>query len=295
MANETTATTLDDLVAAEVISDVIKDYLIDAPVIAPLCQYRSLAGRGSNVISFPLWAKDTGADVTEGTAMSNTSHDTTQVSVTVAQVGILREVTRFVSEASAIGPAALFDAVVEDGKALVIEMLEDDLAALFASFSGGTAGSTGVDMSVANWVEAISKLRTAKVRGSYVAVLDDQAAYDLMASVAASQGTIFGSAVVDASILNANSDGYLGSLFNVPAWVTNLTDTANAGADVVSGMWVSAASNEKHCPASWATLWLPTVAVESNVANTSTLIATTMAYGTACTHPGAGIKLVTDA
>lgn len=295
MAGESTTTTLTELVQAEIVEMAIKDYLIDLPVINPLCQYRSIAGQGSKAMSFPTWTKDVGADITEGTAMTNNDLDTSEVSVTVAQVGILREVTDFVADTAKIGAQALFNAVLRDGTLLVTEMLEDDLAALFASATGATIGTSGVDLSLANWAEAVAKARTLKLRGNLAAVLDDQQALDLMTAVMATTGAVFGGGNIDQSVLNAGTDGYIGSLMNVPIWVTNLTDTANGAADVVGSMFVTGSSNEANCPYTWVELNAPRVRQRVEPAMPSLLISTVFAYGVACTFPAAAEKIVTDA
>lgn len=294
-ATATTTTTLTQMVQAEVLNQAIKDYLIDANVITPLCEYRSIAGQSTKALSTVLVAKDVGADITEGTAMALDDLTSSEVSITVAQVGIFRQVTEFVSQTNMLGAQGLFSLVVNDGAALVLEMLEDDLAALFASATGGTIGTTGVDLSVSDFVTAIAKMRTAKVRGQYVCVLDDQQGLDLMNAVAASTGAVFGSGSVDQSVLNSGSDGYLGSLFNTPIWVSNLTDTANAGADVVGSMFAAPGGSKNHSPYTIAELWGPKVSYLEEPTLPSYQISTTMAYGVGITHPTAALKIVTDA
>ena len=283
------------MVQAEVLNMAIKDYLIDANVIAPLCEYQSIAGKRTKALSTILMTKDVGADITEGTALTVDDLDSSDVSITVAQVGIYRQVTEFVSQTNMLGPEGLFNLVVNDGVSLVLEMLEDDLAALFASATGGTIGTSGVDMSVSDFVTAIAKMRTQKIRGRYVSVLDDQQGLDIMNAVAASTGAVFGSASVDQSILNSNSDGYLGSLFNTPIWVSNLTDTANAGADVVGSIFSAPCGAKNHCPYTIAELWGPNVSYLEEPTLPSYQTSVTMAYGVGITHPTAAVKIVTDA
>ena len=294
-ATATTTTTLTEMVQAEVLNQAIKDYLIDANVIMPIVEYQSIAGKNTKALSTILITKDTGADITEGTAMTVDDLDSSDVSITVAQVGIYRQVTEFVSQTNMLGKDGLFNLVVNDGIALVLEMVEDDLAALFASATGATVGTSGVDMSVTDFVTAVAKMRTIKVRGKYVCVLDDQQGLDFMNAVAASTAAVLGGNGVDQSVLNAGSDGYLGSFMNVPIWVTNLTDTANAGADVVGSMFSAPGGPKNHSPYTLAELWGPKVAYLEEPTLPSYQISTTMAYGVGITHPTAAIKIVTDA
>ena len=292
-ATPTTTTTLTEMVQAEVLNQAIKDYLIDANVVAPLCEYQSIAGKNSKVLSTILITKDTGADITEGTAMTVDDLDSSELSVTVAQVGVYRQVTEFVSQTNVLGAQGLFNLIVNDGTALVLEMLEDDLCALFTSATGGTIGTSGVDLSVSDFVTAIAKMRTIKVRGQYVCVLDDQQGLDLMNAVAASTGAVFGNTAVDQSVLNSGSDGYLGSLFNVPIWVSNLTDSTG-GTDVIGTMFAAPGGTKNHCPYTIAELWGPRVHYLEEPTLPSYQISTTMAYGVAITHPTAALKIVTD-
>ena len=295
MASETTTTSLTNIINSEVIEQAIADYLIDANVIAPLVTFRSIAGRGSKAWTFTRWTKDSGADITEATAMSNTAMAMGENTITVAQVGIVREITDFASETTIMGPAALYSRVLEDGAALAREMLEDDLAALFLNLTGTTIGSTGVDLSVANFVEAIARMRTAKARGKFVCVLDDQQAYDLTAAVAASTGSVWANSAVDQQVLNSRADGYIGSLLGVDIWYSNLTDTTNTAADVVGGIWLDPATNDDQCAFAMVQLWPPRMRERLDPYIPSTEMSVTMAYGVGGKFLAAGSPIVTDA
>ncbi len=293
--SQTTATTLTNIINSEVIEASIANYLIDAVVISPLVTYRSLAGRASKVYTFPRWVKDTGSDMTESVALTNTAMTMSESSITVAQVGIAREITDFAAETNMLGPAALFSRVLQDGIALCAEMREDDLAALFASLTGNTIGSTGVDLSLANFIEAIARMRTAKVRGKYVCVLDDQAMYDLMQAVSSATGTVWSNGQAAQDVINSRSDGFVGSVAGVDIWYTNYTDTANGAADVVSGIWADPASNDDQCALGWVELWAPRVRERIDPYLPSTEISVTSAYGVGAKYAAAGCPIITDA
>lgn len=296
MSGETTGTSVTELVNSEFIEPLILDYAMDLMVIAPLCRVANLAGKSTKTAAFPRWVKDAGGDITEATAISNTELETTEATpVTAAQVGILREVTDLAAATNILGPEGLMDYIVRDGAMLCAEMLEDDLAGRFASASS-SVGTSGADMSVANFVEAIAKLDTNKARGEKVCVLDDQQAFDLRSAVAASGAQVFGNAATGAqTILNARSDAYLGELFGVRTWLTNLTDTANGGADVVGFMGINGASSPNYAPIGVALLWQPKVKALPSPANTSEVVAITMAYGEGEIADEYYVKLVTDA
>ena len=154
MASETTRTSLTEIVNSEVIAEIILQYAADATVLSPLTRVMNLAGRASAVASFPQWELDAVSDITtEGTtALSNVELQTTEVAtITAAAVGILREVTEGAWNTNMLGRDGLMQFLVEDGARLCVLEVENDLAALLSGFTT-TVGSTGVDLSVANFV-----------------------------------------------------------------------------------------------------------------------------------------------
>lgn len=282
MALETLSSSLTEIVNSEAIASLIMAYGSDALVIAPLCRVENIAGRATATASFPQWELDAvSAITTEGTtSLSNVELQTTEIAaITAAQVGIMREITDFAQEVNLLGPDGIKRFIVEDGGRLCLLNLENDLAALFSGFST-TVGNMGVDLSVANFVQAIATLDTKNARGRKVCVLDDQQAFDLRASVAASTGTVFANSSTGAqSILNANSNGFVGELFGVPIWLTNLTDTANTGADVVGAMFIDGSTDPQYAGFGITMLWMPRVKQIPLPDQVSDQIAITMAYG----------------
>lgn len=281
MAAETTRTSLTEIINSEVIADVILQYSADATVISPLTRVMNLEGRSSSVASFPQWELDAVEDVTtEGTtALSNVELQTTEVAtISAAAVGILREVTEHAFSTNMLGPDGLMQFIVEDGARLCVLEIENDLAALFSGFST-TVGTSGADLSVANFVEAIARMDTQNARGRKVCVLDDQQAFDLRAAVAASTGTVFAGNPGLQSVLHARHDAYVGELFGVPIWLTNLTDAANTNADKVGAMFVDGNANPDYAALGMALLWLPKVSMATLPDVLAQQIAITCAYG----------------
>ena len=98
MATDTTALT--ELVNSEWINPAILDYAIDYAVAAPFCNLADLRGKATKVGAFPRWVLDTATDITnETTALSATDLETTEVTITAAEIGIRRDVTDAVLEA----------------------------------------------------------------------------------------------------------------------------------------------------------------------------------------------------
>jgi len=296
MANETRTTSLTEIVNSEAIAELIIMYAHDQTVIAPLTRVKNLAGMFTATASFPQWELDAVEDITEGTTtMTNVELQTTEIAtIAAAQMGVLREVTDFAMATNILGPDGLMQFVIEDGARLCALELENDLAALFSGFAT-TVGSTGVDLSVANVVEAIARLDTANARGRKVLVLDDQQAYDIRAAVAASTGTVFAnSAQATQSVLNANNAGFVGELFGVPIWLTNLTDTANTGADVVGAMFIDGNTDPMYAGLGMALVWQPRVKALTLPDQVAEQVAITMAVGVGRIS-GFGVDITTDA
>jgi len=296
MSGETTGTTLTEIVNAELISDIILVYAIDNFVIYDKVFTVDLRGKATKTLSVPMWIQDGVHAVAEGAALGNSDLETTEVAtISVTQYGIMREVTKLAEETTTLGAGGLAQFIVQDGVALLLEKLEDVLAALFAS-AGNTVGSTGVDFSIADFVAAMAKLDTAKARGQKVCILDDQQAVDLRSSVAASAATVFANAASGAqSVLNARSDAYVGELFGVPIWLTNLTDTANTAADVVGCMMINGRANPKNAPIACAMLRPPEYASLYLPGDIGTQHAITAAFGVGEVGDHNYVGIVTDA
>lgn len=298
MATETTSTTLTELVQPEIIEQLILDYAIDKFVMLDKVRVGT-PGQG-NTWSFPAWVKDSGTDFTEAAStFTNDNLETTEnATITAAEVGIMRELTDYAAASVKMGEGALMQFIVEDGAALCLEMAEDDLVALFASASS-SAGSTGVDCSVADFVAAMGKLNTGKARGPRFAVLDDQALLDLQSAVAASQAAVFANAANGAQDLLRHccdtDTGYVGSLFGCPIWYSNLTDTANTAADVVSGILINGAARPVNAPIGFVQMWAPRVRELYLPDQVGRQIVTTMCYGCGEISDFNYAKLVTDA
>lgn len=291
MANETLSSSLTEIVNSEAIAPLIMDYAIDNVVIAPLCRWMDLAGKATATGSFPRWIKDAGADLTEGNDLSNTELETSEnTALVAAMVGILREVSDFAADTNILGRAGLMQMIVQDGAKLCTEMLEDDLATVFASAST-SVGTSGVDFSIANFVEAIASLDTNKARGPRWCVLDDQQNSDFLKAVASSTATTL--TAEGKSVLHTETQGRV--FLGVPVYMTNLTDTANGGADVVGAMGVDGTAMPSNAPIGIVSLWQPRLKTVSDPYTVSEVVSITMAYGCGEISDFNYVKIVTDA
>lgn len=298
MASETRSTEVTIIVNSEAIEQQIMDYAKDEIVCAPWARHANLHGRASLTTAWPRWAKDAGSDITQGTALTNQTMDLAEITTTAAGVGVLREIL-LTAEEVVIPGTDLRQYAIEDGTYLVTEMLEDDLVATFASATGATVGVSGQDFTIANFVEAIAKMRTAKARGQYVCVLDDQQGFDFQQSVATAGAAVLGGGNIDQTVLNSRNDGYMGTFMNVPIAITNLTDTAGGGSDVVGCMFVNGnaamGGNPKNAGLGWNCSRYPTVKEREEPSHPSRILSVTMVYGASMIYTALCVQIVTDA
>jgi hypothetical protein len=254
MANETTTTTLNDLVNGYVISSTMLAYAQDYIVAHDKFRYWSLMGQNSNVLQVARITADftvdnngtsfdTEFDATEGTALSNTALDTENVQFTVSEYGVVRSITDNVYEDSIMGPSFL-SIVVQDATHLLAMAVEQAATALFASLSN-TVGSTGVDPTIANFITAADGIRTRGTNApdGVVAVLDNQTWSDLKtAAIATSTSVVtYGASALQIAGLSATHSydmrRMVGTIYGIPVFESTVTPTANAGADVVSAIF----------------------------------------------------------
>lgn len=297
MAGETlSGSSIDEIVNTEWIDPLIGDYMKDVLVIADerVIRVADLRDKATKTYTFARWNKDTGADITtEGTTtLSADDLTTSDVQCTVAQVGILREPTKLAERVNILGEAGLQEVIAQDGGYLCKEMAEDDLAALFSSITLA-AGTTNVTASVSTAIEALSKRRTAKANGSPVFIWDDKAAQDFTQSLGSTTGSLWtggnGQSVMQSL---SSADGFMGSFLGAPMFYTNLTDTANAGVDVVSACLNAGGRNPSLV---MAILWMPELERDLNISKTTRLYAINFAYGVALINDAPSVKIISKA
>ena len=94
--------------------------------------------------------------------------------------------------------------------------------------------------------------------------------------------------------MNGNSDGYLGEFLGVPVWYSNLTDTANTGANV-TGMLVTTNASPGYASLGIVQKWAPRMKTQENVSLLTKEFAFTQCYGVVERYDATGVSLITDA
>jgi len=174
MADETTTSTLDDL-----ISPLVAEALFVASersIMRGLVRNYTMPQNSGKVLQVPIYPTVTAAAVAEATDLSNTAISTSKADLTVSEVGIMATVTDLTMNVSES------DVVRDLGKLFgeaIAKKIDTDLTALFGGFST-TVGSNSTVMSAALIFQAVAKLRAAGVPGDDLAcVIHPQVAFDL--------------------------------------------------------------------------------------------------------------------
>lgn len=281
MALETTSVSVTEIVPAEMINDVIGMYAFDAMVVAPLARNVDIPWGNGKTIPFPFMDKDTAVDIlTEGTTIiPNNEFTLSEVVVTMAQVGLKRETTKFGSRINKLGPGGLLALQVRDASNLLAEMVDDDLCAHFLSITDIVGAGVGTNLTTAHVLQAIAEVRKNLARGTLAIVLDDQQALDFYLAVGASTATPF-TGTANQSVLNARSDGFLGNYVGADVFYSTLCDTTNTGANVSGACIVRGDSAPEYASLGVARLWDVEMDEVVNPGKVTTERAWTAAYGT---------------
>lgn len=315
MANETTTTTLNDLVQGYVISPVMLAYAMEFIVAHDKFRYWSLVGQPSNVLQVARFAADytvndngqtldTEFDATEGAALSNIALDTDNVQFTVSEYGVVRTVTDNVYEDS-INGSEFMSKVVADAAHILGLAVEQAAVSLFSGLSN-SVGVSGSDLTIAQAIAAADGVRN---RGTLapdglVYVFDNQAWSDLKTAAIATSTSLLtygatGEQIVGMSRDASNGlgmDRRVGTFYGIPCYETGVTATANTAADVVSACFTpSSPANDAHATFSYVEKRPFRMEVERDSKLRADIAVFTRRCAVGESTDFSGTKLVTDA
>lgn len=226
MANETTTTTLNDL-----IPQIVAEALFVASersIMRGLVRNFSVPfGAGKSII-VPRFPIATAAGVAEGTDLANTAISTDGATLTVSEVGIMTTVTDLV--ASSASSNVIADVGRLFGEAIARKM-DKDLTALFSGFSVALGDGTTA-ITAAKIFEAVAKLRAAGVNGADLyCVLNPEIAYDLKANLTNAYANPNAGMVQN----EAMQTGFIGMLAGVPVFES--ANVASVAGDSVGALF----------------------------------------------------------
>lgn len=244
MANEVLYAGIADLTTVEALSSRFLLLAADRNALpahpAILKGYmRDMAGAGSQVLKVPhvgIYGYDKLQTGAEGVDTGNTALSDGSSTLSVVQKDKVYEysdLVRMLDSTGIIRP----DVFAVDAVASASVTMRDMLANLVDNFSS-TVGATGVNATLANWIDAITTLTIAAAEGDYLGVLHPVQAGDIMKDAAlASGGAVQFNPGVQALLEKMMSLGYKGRLLGVDMFTTLSVPTANAGADRAGGMF----------------------------------------------------------
>lgn len=315
MANEVTTTSLNDITSFTGIAPVLLSALAERGTLLMLPREFSIVGKPGNALTIPTLDSfagspgdrgagvDTEFNATEATEISNTPITTAGVTITAAEYGIAHEITDNVQEDMVDGIDFL--GAVEGNMVNALYLAKaDDFVGLFAGLST-SVGSTGADLALA---QLLAARQTVANTGVYapdggVYVLDTQQVSDVEAGLIATNAAAAIFAMSADRVLSyspgANhglSGGIRMSFGSSPVYSTGLTDTANAGADVVGAFFIpSSAGNDAN--ATFGQLWkrYPSFETERHAKKRTTDLVMSSRWGVGELRDTTGVKIVTDA
>lgn len=318
MALETTTTSVNDLTNASLTTPFVIKVLSEKGSLWRYCKEFDLTkGWASPVLSIPTensyWgsANDDGAGVdtefngTEGTDLGNTQITTGAVTCTPGEYGVAHEITMNVSEDSV--DSVSFYRSVEENMLLAINLaMTDDFLALFAGLSN-SSGASGVNLSTANMIAAFQAVRRRCAdTDAVIGILDGQQGDDLENDLVSVNAAAAVFALSADRLINAQptADAGMGasrqimSFRNAPIFVTGLTDTANAAADVVGAIFCpSTGYNDSTGATTFGMAWkrLPFIDTDKLIYGRSLAIVMTTRAGFCEMQNDSGQALITDA
>jgi N4-gp56 family major capsid protein len=206
-------------------------------IMRGLVKNYSLAPSQGKTIQVPIYPVQTAASLTEGNDFNIAAVSTDVATFSIGQVGLATMVTDLAINASASNVVADLGRLFGEA---VARKIDQDLMALFASFTTNTVGSTSTTITPALVMQAITKLKAAAVPSEgIVAVLHPSVAYDLKSALTTTGNTNFAAGAFGDVANEAMRMGYVGQLFGVPVYESSNVPLVAGGAagDYLGGVF----------------------------------------------------------
>ena len=287
---QTTTTTLATTIPAELIAPMIVAEARPFNVVAPLVLNEVLPPHKGKVWNKQKLPTTTAAAVTETSDIVAAARTTTEASLTIAEVGLATDITKFAQETSAFNDW-LGTWAASQGRAIA-QKITGDLCGLFPNLNSSTAvGTSGTDITVANFIEAIYALDAANAPGQKRCVLHPRQVADLFSAIQSASGAIYhnlAELIREGRLPNGQpAAGFVGMLFGVPIYSTTEVTNVNSDVDRCGAMFVEEAMTfVKQRPL--------TVEYDYDASRRSTEIITTITYAVGEVADSYGVPIETD-
>lgn len=278
MANETTITTLADL-----ISPIVQEALFvasETSIMRGLVRNYAVPANSGKTLQIPIYGTQTAADVNEATDLTNTAISTTSKTITLKEIGIMTTLTDYARN------TATSNVVADLGKLFgeaISKKIDTDLTALFSGFSQGLIGSGGNnELTVEDLFKAYATLKSNAVPGPYVGVFTPKAIFNIKKTLTNSFVNPQGSDLVN----QAMREGYIGRIAGI-----DIYETANVAQESAANVVNAVFSRDALGVAVMQDIRIATQRDESLRADE--VVATAM-YGVSELHDTYGVKLSGD-
>lgn len=238
MANETTYTTFSDAsIAAAVANEHILRALYDLNHVNALTRRIDLAGIPSKSHKIGLFPRLAAATVAEGVDVLPTQVNSTGATVTASEKALMIVPTDALNLSSVVG---IQDFAMEAAMAIAEKQMSD-VANLAAGFAN-TVGTTTVNLTEAQYLQAVATLRNNRQNGPLAALLYPEQWFDFIASAGSAfnpaNGPGSAGSIAEGNQYSPQQFGYQGIIFGVNVFTSTAVPTATAGADS-AGMMVN--------------------------------------------------------
>jgi hypothetical protein len=255
MANETTLTTLTELVHAEWISPFILSYAENYKNPSQFL-LRMDPLNGSTTVSAPRWVSDEGDvadegvavdseyDATEASDLANTALETLDSTFSISDYGLMRTVTDHVIE-SAQSAASVLASLIPNATSTLMAASNQTACALFSGFTNQSGDVTADPLTIAFVDDAIYDLAERGVTGELVGILHHDQVRDFMNAIQATSTNVasYGAAADRQMAAQTSGDqgrnveGLALSYKGVPFYRNGLCATANTAANVIGAVF----------------------------------------------------------
>ena len=215
MANETTLTTLNDLIAP-----IVQEAMFvatETSIMPGLVKNFSIPANSGKVLQVPLYPVQTiSADVAENSPLTNTEISTGVANITLTETGIMTTLTDMAKNHS------VSNVVADLGKLFgeaIAKRHDRALTGLFDSFSTSinNATDTQSELTVEDLFKAYSTLKSNGVPGPYYGVFNPKAIYNIKKTLTNTFVNPNASAVVN----QAMSEGFIGRIAGIDIFETS--------------------------------------------------------------------------
>jgi len=237
---QTTTTTLATSLPTEFIAAEVLREARPFSVVAPHVFKDVLPPGQGKTWSLQKLPTTAAAAVSEASDIVAVARTTTEATVDVGEVGLSTEITRLAMETSRLEDQLLLWGASQ-GRAIA-QKVTADLCALFPGLNGSTAvGTSGSDITVADFIEAMYALDSNNAPGRKVCVLHPRQVADLFKAIVGAGGAVYHNLpeLVRTGRLPAGQPeaGFVGLLFGVPVYSTTEVALVNGDVDRCGAMF----------------------------------------------------------